>query len=169
MIYIIPTGPSTGADTINTTSQHPWLATSSFSLDDVSSGYINVYPTLLTNVLSSRLSTIPLQINDPTGNLLTISASFAVTWTYCPSITSTPIVLQTTNTSTPIVIGSSVLPLVEAHGLSTWDVDWQIGSVSGGRIEYYCPDANCNGPQWVPLSLPAQIKQVHRLYNCSRG
>ncbi len=135
-----------------------------FTQADVDNRLVKVYPTLMTNVLATRLASIPITAQDPSANPITTSADFTVLWSYCPLVSSGVSLITTNALSTPVVIPKSAIDLSEMHGMSVWDLEWRILNLGGGRFEFYCPDTTCSGPRWVDLSLPATIKHVRRIF-----
>jgi hypothetical protein len=158
MIIISPFASNFG-DNLVTTNPKSWMSAGTFTMNDIESGLIYIQPALIADVLSSRTVSISLQAQDPTANLLITTAQFQIQWSYCPAIYPST-VITTSDTATPIVIRGSMLNITESHGLSVWDISWTISSLTGGRIEWYCPDSGCSGPGWKPLTLPARIQHV---------
>lgn len=135
-----------------------------FTQKNVNDGLVTVSPALLTDVYSTRDASIPYVAQDPSASYFQSNALFSVVYTYCPTVTPPATLLLTSDSSTPVVVPTSLTGLSEKHSLSVWDVEWKIQSNPGaGRWEWYCPDPNCGGPGWKILIPPAIIKQVFLL------
>jgi hypothetical protein len=155
MIQILPSAAK-GGETLSSAPVAGLLA-GSFSLASVKAGQVYFNPVQLGEAGSSHEVTIPLQISDPGGNVISTSVRVNVVYTYCPSVAST-LPLNTNGTS--IAITSLNIPLVESHGLSVWDIEWVRPTVAHGILEFYCPDSRCGSKGWLAL-LSTTTKFTH--------
>ncbi|KAJ3359751.1 hypothetical protein HDU91_004826 [Kappamyces sp. JEL0680] len=167
MIIITPSISSDG-DTIITTNPYSWMTAGTFTQLDVNAGYIKVQPALITNVLSSRLATINVQAQDPTANLVNTNVKVTVAWQFCPVGSTASPQIRTSDSTTPVVIAAASLNITEPHGMSIWDIEWKVSALTGGKLEWYCPDSRCAGPGWKTLVLPATIQQSWIIMNSLR-
>lgn len=140
-----------------------------FNQIDVNNGSVYFQPSLISNVKSSRIASVPITALDPSANTITTSALYNVQYTYCPQTATSPIQLTSNNFDpASTVLSDSLFSMVEPHGLSVWDISWAISSIPVGRYEWFCPDSACGGPGWIILLLPATIKQSWVLMNAIR-
>lgn len=164
MIQILPFHSKEGDILSVASSLEPEFAISgAFSLQAVKNGFVSVKPVQLQSVTSSRTASIPIQISDPAGNVITSDVKVNIVHTYCPAIsTSIQQPILSNGMSAP-VISSDNIPLFETHGLSIWDFEWNVPVVTNGVLEFYCPDNECMATQdvhWYPIH-PSITKIKH--------
>ena len=133
----------------------------SFTYEDIVSGQVFILPKRLNTVFSSRKASFRIEVADP-ANTIPMVANFIINWNFCPILALPSAKITTSSAVTPVVISSSMLLLTETHGLNVWELQWTLSTISGGMIEYYCPDNACDaiGQRWLPLELPATISHV---------
>jgi hypothetical protein len=163
MIEITPTNPSPDGDILSLVSPNP-NRPSSFLYSEVIDGLVSMRPKLINSAFSFREAKLGSEISGPSPGALLFESKYNVKWTFCPRLlTSSNITITTSSSGTPVVITKEMVTLTESHGLNVWEQEWKLTTLSGGKLEYYCPDNTCDavGKIWLTLSLPATIRHVH--------
>jgi hypothetical protein len=157
MITINPTNPSSSDDYLNLN-----MDTSSFLYSDVLEGSVNIRPKLINTAFSARESKFNVLVRDLSSNALVMEAKYNVKWTFCPKLVAANVTIMAYSVSDPTTITSSMISIAESHGLSVWEQRWNLTSLSGGKLEYYCPDKICDleGPRWIELPPFSTISHV---------
>ncbi|KAI8897242.1 hypothetical protein BC833DRAFT_594492 [Globomyces pollinis-pini] len=159
--------PFVSNDTLFSTNPQSLLGPNSFTQQDVEDGFVYVNPTILTNVGSSRSSSIMISGVGPEKQELTGLSNYIIKYTYCPlvELQTVPITSYGLN---PVYLENSVFKVYEPHGLSLWDTEWILPPIANGRFEWYCPDTSCGGSGWKPFTETSTFKYSWVIMNSLR-
>jgi hypothetical protein len=151
--------PSLLGDGIVRNVERDWMPNNVFTQQDVDDGNVFLNPKLLTIMESVRDSSFVVRGSDPSGTMVEATIRFKIAYAYCPRVPSVNPIIST-EVAEPVVLNPTSIGFHEAHGLSVWDIVWELPSISVGRLEYYCPDFRCDGgPGWKSLTT-STVKHV---------
>ncbi|KAI9330278.1 hypothetical protein DFJ73DRAFT_859053 [Zopfochytrium polystomum] len=125
-----------------------------FTQDDVNNNRVTYTPAVGLTVIGSTKSTVAtFIISDPFGDTTTCTMSITIGYRYAPILDALATPTIATVQYQPVVIDTSIVNVLEQHGLSTWYLNWTsvgqtFNSGGQGRIEYYTTDMG-----WIPLPL----------------
>lgn len=130
-----------------------------FSQNDINNNeasprvYYQPNAAVLTELGSVKPTTVEFLVNDLGGNSLTCNMPINITYSYAPIIDLSAAPVISTVQFQPVVIDTTIVNVIEQHGLSTWYFNWTsidstFNSGAQGRLEYFTLAYG-----WVPLPM----------------